>query len=63
MVNRCATNEKITFFNARKKVPMATKTRGGGGGLKALVGWPLRKELFLRLPLQTEYGNTEYGSV
>ena len=31
-----------------KKVPMATKPRGGG--VKALVVGPLRKELFLRLP-------------
>ena len=31
-----------------KKVPMATKPKGGG--VKALVAGPLRKELFLRLP-------------
>ena len=27
----CATKEKRAFFNVRKKVPMATKPRGGGG--------------------------------
>ena len=42
--------KKEIFFNARKKVPMATKPRGGGGELKASVAGPLRKELFLRLP-------------
>ena len=31
--------------NVRKKVPLATKLRGGGG-LKALVAGPLRTELF-----------------
>ena len=36
------------FFNVRKKVPMATRTRGA----KALVAGPLGKELFLRLPLR-----------
>ena len=40
----CATKEKITFFNVKKKIPMATKQ---GGGLRALVN---RKELILRLP-------------
>ena len=30
-LNGCATKEKGTFFNVRKKVPMATKPRGGGG--------------------------------
>ena len=35
--NACATKEKGTFFNVRKKVPMATKPRGGGAkGLKNL---------------------------
>ena len=53
-LNGCTTKEKITFFNVRKKVPMATKPRGGGG-LKALVAGPLRKEpSFLRLPLSVE---------
>ena len=32
---------KKELFNVRKKVPMATKPRGGG--LKALVAGPLRK--------------------
>ena len=32
---------KKTFFNVRKKVPIATKPRGGG--LKALMAGPLRK--------------------
>ena len=40
-LNRCATKKKITFFNVGKKVPKATKPRGGG--LKALVAGPLRK--------------------
>ena len=35
---------KKTFFIVRKKVPMATKPTGGGG-LKALLAGPLRKEL------------------
>ena len=26
-LNGCATKEKVTFFNVRKKVPMATKKR------------------------------------
>ena len=50
-LNGCATKEKITFFNIRKKVPMATKP--GGGGLKALVAGPLRKELFFAASLYT----------
>ena len=32
-----------------KKVPMAIKLEGGGGG-KALMAWPLVEEFFLRLP-------------
>ena len=28
-LNGCATKEKRTFLNVRKKVPMATKPRGG----------------------------------
>ena len=35
-LNGCATKEKITFFNVRGKVPMATR--------------PLRKELFCGFP-------------
>ena len=33
-VNGCATKEKRTFVNVRKKVPMTTKLRGGGPGAK-----------------------------
>ena len=51
--------KKDFFFNVRKKVPMATKPMGGGG-LKALVAGPLRKELFLRLPLHQSVGFREY---
>ena len=47
ILNGCATKEKKIFFlYVRKKVPMATKPRLGGGGLMALVAGPLRKELF-----------------
>ena len=45
-LNGCATKEKRTFFNVRKKIPLATKPRP-----KTLVDGPLRKDLFLRLPL------------
>ena len=44
-LNGCATMKKKTFFNVRKKVPLATKPKGEGG-LKALVAGPLRKEPF-----------------
>ena len=37
------------FFNVRKKVPVATKAEGGG--LKALMAAPLRKELFFAASL------------
>ena len=47
-LNRCATKEIKTLFNVKKKVPMATKPRGGG--LKASVAGPLRKELFCGFP-------------
>ena len=40
VLNGCATKEKRTFFNVRKKVPVATKPRG------ALVAGPLRKNFF-----------------
>ena len=43
-LNGCATKEKRLFFNVKKKVPMATKPRGGG--LKAIVAGPLKKTLF-----------------
>ena len=39
-LNGCATKEKRTFFSVRKKVPVATKPRGGG--LNALVAGLLR---------------------
>ena len=42
-LNWCATKEKITFFNVRKKVPMVPK-------LKALCGRATKKRTFLRLP-------------
>ena len=42
--------KKELFFNVRKKVPMATKP---GGGAKALVAGPQRKELFCGFPLQS----------
>ena len=48
--NGSANKEKKLFFSVRKKVPLATKPRVGGG-LKALMARPLRKELFLRLSL------------
>ena len=41
--------KKELLFNARKKVPKATKPRGVG--LKALVAGPLRKELFFAASL------------
>ena len=43
--------KKKLFFYVRKKVPMATKPRGGGS-LKALVAGPLRKELFFAASLR-----------
>ena len=50
-LNGCATKEKRTFFfNVREKVPMATKSKPRGGGLKAFMEGPLRKEPFLWLP-------------
>ena len=42
--NGCATKEKRTVFNVRKKVPMATKPRGGG--LKALVAGHYENNFF-----------------
>ena len=47
-LNGCAIKEKIPFFNVRKKNPMATKP--GGGGLKAKVAGPLRKDFFAGKP-------------
>ena len=43
-LNGCATKEKRTFCNVRKKVPIASKPRGGG--LMTLVARPLRKDSF-----------------
>ena len=49
-LNGCATKEKRTFFfNVREKVPLAAKPRGGG--LKALMAGPLRKEFFFAASL------------
>ena len=47
-VNGCATKEKRTFFNVRKKVPMATKPRGGGA--KGLSGRATKKITFCGFP-------------
>ena len=54
-LNGCSTKKKKTFFNVRKKVSMATKPRGGGG-LKALVAWPLiQKNFFCGFPYETGF--------
>ena len=45
VLNGCATKEKRTFFNVRKKVPMAAKP-GGGGGAKVLSGRATKKQNF-----------------
>ena len=49
-IARWKIRKKDFFFNVREKFIMATKPIGGGW-LKASVAWPLRKELFLRLPI------------
>ena len=52
-VNRCATEEKITFFKVRKKVPLATKRRGGGA--KGLSGRTTKKITFFAASLTWVY--------
>ena len=44
----------ILRLKKKKKVPMAIKLEGGGGG-KALMAWPLVENFFLRLPLCNIY--------
>ena len=39
------------FLNARKKVPMATKPRGGGVGAKCLSGRETKKIIFFAASL------------
>ena len=43
-----AIKEKITFLNTKKDT---ITIELDGGGVKALMAWPLVEELFLRLPL------------
>ena len=45
----CHEGKNIFFFNVKKKVPMATKLRRGGG-LKALGVGPIRKDFFWGFP-------------
>ena len=33
----------------KKRVPMAIKLEGGGGGVTALMAWPLADEFFVQL--------------
>ena len=57
-LNGCATKKTRFFFNGRKKVPLATKPRGGEA--KALVTGQLRKiTFFLRLPLLNYLANKQ----
>ena len=58
-LNGCSTKEKGTFFNVRKKVPVATKP---SGGLKALVAGLLRKEHFYAASLEFSPPNLDIRS-
>ena len=50
-LNGCATKEKRTFFNVREKSSYGHYAEGGGG-LKALVAGPQRKEVFFAASLK-----------
>ena len=55
LVQKLGADKKLSksvsgYFMTKKKIPMAIKPEGKGGGGKALMARPLREELFLWLP-------------
>ena len=62
-MNGCATKEKRTFFNVRKKVPMATKPRGRGAkGLSGRATKKKKRTFFCGFPKNTDYRERSYAS-